>query len=59
MIFSDIVDEIRLFFMRKQPTFAEIVDDDDNPKVDLLLRVAMNRAGRKQNRLLKKAKKVK
>lgn len=53
------IDELKLKLMRKQPTFDEIVDDDDNPKVDLLLRVAMNRAGKEQNKLLKKAAKMK
>lgn len=54
-----ILDEIRFFFMRKKPTFADVVRTNNNPKVLLAVRVAMNRAGREQNKLLRKATKIK
>ena len=53
------IDELKLKMMRKKPDFDEIVRSKDNPDVDLIMRVAFRRAGKEQNRLLKKAAKIK
>ena len=57
--YSYILDEIKFLFMRKKPTFDDVARANNDPKVLLALRVAMNRAGREQNRLLRKAAKIK
>ena len=53
------IDEIKLKLMRKKPTFDEIVRSNNDPRVMTMLRVAMNRAGKEQSKLLKKAAKMK
>lgn len=53
------IDELKLKLMRKKPTFDDVVRSNNDPDVLTALRVAMNRAGKEQNKLLKKAAKMK
>lgn len=53
-----IVEDLKLRFMRK-PTFYEIVNSNNDPKVVAFLTAVMDKAGRDQNKILKKAAKIK
>lgn len=52
------IDDLKLKFMHK-PTFDEIVNSKNDPKVVAFLTAVMNKAGRDQNKLLKKAARIK
>ena len=53
-----IIEDLKLRFMHK-PTFYEIVNSDNDPKVIAFLTAVMNKAGRDQNKIFKKAAKIK